>query len=156
MAGGSANEPTPRRNWLFRRIGESLTTLGAVATKPHSIGPMLRHGLLAIWRVRGGGFYGLGYLICFVVLEVRMFVGNFEGGDDVVTMIVFEVLEFVFRFTVQSFLNGLLAFLWPAFVLDVLHGWGILLIGGAWLAFDRWAKPYIEAWLPELKSEGTQ
>jgi hypothetical protein len=153
-----AREPTQdessRRNWLLRRVGGSLTTLRSIVKEPHSVGPMLRHGLLAIWRVRGGGFYGLGYLICFVVLEVRMFVGNFEGGGDLVTLVVFEVLEFVFRFTVQSFLNGLLAFIWPVFVLDLLHGWGILVIGVAWLAFDRLGKPRIEAWLPELKSGG--
>lgn len=153
VAHHSAGGEPPRGNWLLRRVGESIATLKTVVNDPHSIVPMLKHGLLAIWRVRGGGFYGLGYVVCFVVLEVRMFVGNFDGSSDVVRQIVFEVLEFVFRFTVQSFLNGLLAFIWPAFVLDLLGGWGILVIALAWLVFDRWGKRRIEAWLPDLRSE---
>jgi hypothetical protein len=153
VADHSAGSEPPHRNWLVRRVGESIATLKTVVNDPHSIVPMLKHGLLAIWRVRGGGFYGLGYVACFVVLEIRMFIGNFDGNSDVVSLVVFEVLEFVFRFTVQSFLNGLLAFIWPAFVLQLLGGWGILAIGAAWLVFDRWGKRRIEAWLPELKSE---
>jgi hypothetical protein len=62
--------------------------------------------VLKIWRTRGGGFYGFGYVVAFVVLEVRAFVGNFEGDGDIATMIVQEVLQFVFRFAAQSFVNG--------------------------------------------------
>jgi len=141
----------PRGHWLRRRLEKSVGTVRGIVAEPRSVGTMLHDGLLKMWRTRGGGFYGLGYLVCFIVLEVHAFVGNFEGGNDVVTMVVQEVVQFVFRFTAQSFLNSLLAFLWPAFVLDYLKGWGVALIGVGWIMFDRWAKPQIDAWLPGLK-----
>ena len=79
--------------------------------------------------MRGGGFYGFGYVVAFVVLEVRAFIGNFEGDGDIATMIVQEVLQFFFRFAAQSFINGFIAFGWPVFVLDYLGGWGLLGVG---------------------------
>ena len=138
-------------HWLRRRIDQSVGTVRTVVAEPRSIGTMLHDGLLKIWRTRGGGFYGLGYVACFVILEVRAFIGNFEGDGDPMTMVLQEVAGFVFRFTAQSFLNTLLAFLWPAFVIEYLQGWGILLVGAGWVVFDRWMKPRINAWLPGLK-----
>jgi hypothetical protein len=141
----------PRGHWLRRRLEESVGTVRGIVAEPRSAGTMLHDGLLKIWRTRGGGFYGLGYLVCFVVLEVQAFVGNFQGNGDVMTMVVQEVVQFFLRFTAQSFLNSLLAFLWPAFVVEYLKGWGLVLIGVGWVVFDRWAKPLINAWLPGLK-----
>jgi len=141
----------PRRSWLRRQLTESLGTLRGVIVEPRSIGPLLRSGLLAIWRIRGGGFYGLGYLICFIVLEVRMFIGDWQGSDDVLRFVIMEFLEVIFRFTVQSFINGLLAFAWPAFLIAGIGGWGIVAIAVCWVVFDRWLKPRIETLLPELK-----
>ena len=105
---------------------------------------------MKIWRTRGGGFYGLGYVVTFVVLEVRAFIGNFEGDGDIATMIVQEVLQFFFRFAAQSFVNGFIGFGWPIFVFDYLKGWAILVLGASWFVFDRWAKPWINARVPEL------
>ncbi len=85
--------------------------------------------MLRIWRVRGGGFYGLGYVIAFVVLEVRAFVGNFEGDGDITSMIAQEVLGFFFRFAAQSFLNGFIAFGWPIFVVDASRWLGTAAAG---------------------------
>jgi hypothetical protein len=110
----------------------------------------VRGALLKIWRVRGGGFYGLGYVVAFAILEVRAFIGNFEGDGDITSMIVQEVVGFFFRFAGQSFLNGFIAFGWPIFVVDYLGAWGLLLIGASWYGFDRWLKPWINARVPEL------
>jgi hypothetical protein len=136
-------------HWLRQRLQDFLTTSRSVIAEPRSVGPMLRDGLLKLWRTRGGGFYGLGYVICFVVLEIRMFAGDALQSDGVVSFVVMEALGIVFRFTVQSFLNTLLAFGWPVFVLDALNGWGIVAIGVGWFVFDRWAKPRINVWLAE-------
>ena len=80
------------------------------------------------------------------MLEVRAFVGNFEGDGDIATMIVQEVLQFFFRFATQSFINGFIAFGWPVFVLDYLGGWGLLAIGAAgWRSISGEAVDQLEA-----------
>ncbi len=135
---------------LKRRVGESYTTLHGIVTQPRTAPSLAREALIKLWRVRGGGFYGLGYVITFVVLEIRMLIGNVVDSTDVVTLVVQEALEILFRFAVQSFINGFIAFGWPIFVVQYLHGWGLLAIGVGWFAFDRWAKPWINARLPDL------
>jgi len=152
----SANvDPKPRKQRfrligrLGRRVGDSIGAVRSLVAEPRTAPGVLREALLKLWRVRGGGFYGLGYVITFVVLEVRMFIDNVVDSDDVVTMVVQEVLEILFRFAVQSFVNGFIAFGWPVFVVGYLDGWGLLLIGFGWWTFERWAKPWINARLPE-------
>jgi len=141
-----------RRPWLKRRIKRSVKTVRGVVAEPHKVPSQVRAALLKIWRTRGGGFYGFGYVVAFVVLEVRAFVGNFEGDGDIATMIAQEVLQFFFRFAAQSFINGFIAFGWPVFVLDYLGGVGLLVLGGGWVAFEYLAKPLINARLPELSA----
>ena len=159
----SANvDPKPRKQRfrltrrLGRRVGDSVGTVRSIVTEPRAAPGLLREGLLKLWGVRGGGFYGLGYVITFVVLEIRMFIGNVVDSDDVVTMVVQEVLEILFRFAVQSFVNGFIAFGWPVFVVDYLGGWGLLAIGVGWFSVDRWAKPWINARLPESRAAGDE
>ena len=155
-------DPKPRKQRfrlirrLGRRIGDSVGTMRSIVTEPRTAPGLLREGLLKLWRVRGGGFYGLGYVVTFVVLEIRMFIGNVVDSTDVVTIVVQEVLELLFRFAVQSFVNGFIAFGWPIFVVDYLGDWGLLAIGVGWFLFDRWAKPWINARLPDPPAAGAR
>jgi hypothetical protein len=143
-----------RRFGFIRSIGARLT--GAMGTvrnaiaEPRSVPLQMRDAFLRLWRTRGGGFYGLGYVIAFIVLEIQAYVANLQSAaTDVVGAAVQEVLQFVFRFAAQSMLNGLLAFGWPIFVVDKLGGWGLALIAAIWWPFDRYARPWIAARLPE-------
>ena len=146
----SRRKRAKRRPWLRRRIRKSVRTVRGVVAEPGKVPAQIRNALLKIWRMRGGGFYGFGYVVAFVVLEVRAFVGNFEGDGDIATMIVQEALQFFFRFAAQSFINSFIAFAWPVFVLDYLGGWGLVALGGGWLAFEYLFKPWINSKLPEL------
>jgi hypothetical protein len=138
---------------LKHRVSDSYTTMRGIVAEPHTAPGIARAALIKLWRVRGGGFYGLGYVITFVVLEIRTLIGTAVDSTDVVTMMVQEALQLLFRFAVQSFINGFVAFGWPIVVVNYLHGWGLLAIGVGWLLFDRWAKPWINARLPELAPE---
>jgi len=138
----AAPEPPRRRNWLRRRIDALVDTLDRVAKEPKSIGSMARESALEIWGSRGGGFYGLGYLITFVVLEIRMFGADVATSDSVIGFLGQELLTLVFRFAFQSILNGLLALLWPAFVLQALGAWGIVMLAVGWWSYGRWAAPW--------------
>ena len=120
---------------------------------PKNIGAIMRDGLVSVWRARGGGFYGLGYLITFIVLEVRLVVGDVTESEGVVDFISSQMIEFVFRFGIQSFVNGFLAFLWPVYVLDWLGTWSIALLVGGYYAFEKLLRPAVEGWLPDLRPE---
>ena len=143
-----------KRFRLIRSVGTRLTdSVGAVRqaiAEPRSVPRTMRDAFLRLWRTRGGGFYGLGYVIAFVVLEIQAFIGNWQSAaTDVVGMVVQEVLQFVFRFAAQSMLNGLLAFGWPIYVVDKLGGWGLALIAVGWWSFDRYVRPWVAVRLPE-------
>ena len=117
---------------------------------PKSIGTMIRDGLIGVWRARGGGFYGLGYLITFIVLEIRLVVGDVSESEGVVDFVSNQMIEFIFRFGIQSFINGFLAFMWPVYVLDWLGVWSIAMLVAGYLVFERVLRPIVEGWLPGL------
>jgi hypothetical protein len=106
--------------------------------------------MLDIWRSRGGGFYGLGYLIAFVVLEIRMVVDDIMGASSVADFALGRLLELVFRLGFLSFINVFQALLWPVFVLELLGSLGIIALIGSYLAFEYALKPGIERLFPEL------
>lgn len=127
--------------WLRRRLASLEATGRRVMRDPKQVGVIARERAIRLWMLRGGGWYGLGYVITFIVLEIRMVVADAVGSDDVVTFLGQQALEMVFRFASQSFLNGLLAFLWPAFVLEYMGGWGIVVLVGSWWIVGRFVAP---------------
>ena len=139
--------PRPRRSrwrqlWIVRRIESLWQSTREMAQRPGTIGTRLRDAAIEIWSSRGGGFYGLGYLVTFVVLEVQAFVSGFETSD-ITTFLEMELLQMLFRFAWQSVLNSFIALVWPAFVIQYLQGWGIVaLIAGGWL-YGRLVAPYV-------------
>ena len=143
-AAGPPRQPRSRwrRLWIVRRVESLWQSTREMAQRPGTIGTRLRDAAIEIWSSRGGGFYGLGYLVTFVVLEVQAFVSGFETTDTV-TFLETELVQMFFRFAWQSVLNSLVALVWPAFVLKYLQGWGVLaLIAGAWL-YGRLVAPYV-------------
>jgi len=150
MNSQSPPEPTPapdapkRNNWLRRRLDGLIGTAAAIAKNPRSIATLAHESALTIWGSRGGGFYGLGCLIAFVVLEIRMFTTDAVTSDSVIGFLGMELLTLIFRFAFQSILNSLIALLWPAFVLQLLGGWGIVLLAGGWWGYGRWIAPYFQ------------
>lgn len=146
-----AAEPEPRRR---RRLTRHLTRhwhdARQVWEDPRSLGDILRGGLIRIWCARGGGFFGLGYLVTFVLMEVRLVVSEFESSTGVLDFITSQLLEYLFRLGIMSFVNVLLAFLWPLLLLEHLGGWGLLILPAAYLLFERLLRPGIESAVPEL------
>lgn len=120
---------------------------------PKSIGTMIRDGLVGVWRARGGGFYGLGYLITFMVLEIRLVVGDLSESEGVVEFVSSQLIEFIFRFGIQSFINGFLAFMWPVYILDWLGPWGVAVLIGGYFGFEKLLRLAVEGWLAGLPSQ---
>jgi hypothetical protein len=129
---------------------ESVGTVRHAIAEPRSVPLQIRDTYLRMWRSRGGGFYGLGYVVAFAVLEVQATVSSWEGAsDNIAGLVMQEVLQFVFKFAAQSMLNGFLALGWPIFVVQKLGGAGLALLAVVWWLFDRYARPWIAVRLPE-------
>jgi hypothetical protein len=142
-----ATAPEPRRpkrrNWLLRRVDAWSETLRIVRHEPHRAWPLARDAAFALWSSRGGGFYGLGYVVTFIVLEIRTITSGFATSDDVIGFLGLEILQMFFRVAFESLFNTLQAFLWPLFVLELLSNWGIVLLVAGWWAYGRFAVPWV-------------
>lgn len=137
--------------WLRRRITGTTDTVKLLAANPKRAGSLARDATVRLWRARGGGLYGLGYVVCFGVLQARSFTDQVSSATSVEEFVISEVTTHLLRFGIDSVVNSLLSLLWPAYVLDYLKGWGIVaLIVGFW-TFERWLRPLVERWLPELR-----
>ncbi|MFP6817316.1 MAG: hypothetical protein VB949_16845 [Pseudomonadales bacterium] len=135
------------------RIARHLGVLREIRDEPRRIVSLMGDGLFSTWRARGGGFFGLGYLIAFVVLELQMISTEVRGSDGVVEFFTSQIVEYIFRFAVQSLVNVILALIWPVYVLQWLGGWGLVALGGGYLLFEKVLRPYVEGWFPQLQTK---
>jgi len=133
------------------RMARQIRVGKRICREPRSLAPLLRAWLLGLWQARGGGFYGLGYVLTFIGMEVRTFTSEITGSDSVSDFVLQQAFEFISRICIDSFVNVFLALLWPAFVLQRLGGWGILALIGGYLGFEYGLRRLVETWLPELR-----
>ncbi len=132
------------------RIARQLRIAREVRDEPGTAVTLIRDWFTRLWAARGGGLYGLGVVVSFLVLEARTIAGDFAASSGVVDFVGGEILEFVFRLGFMSFLNGMLALLWPLYLLERFEFWGIALLAAAYLLFEYVLRPVVESRLPEL------
>jgi len=116
------------------------------------VGTLVREGLLNVWRARGGGFYGLGYLVAFLILEIRVLAGEVGESAGVFEFVTSQLFEYLLRFAVMSFVNMALAMIWPIYLFELLGVWGFVVLAGGYLLFEKVLRPHVEAWLPDLRA----
>lgn len=140
---------------MSQRVGDGARALGDLADdlvhrpavipgKAHS---GFRRWFAGVWKLRGGGLYACGYAVTFLVLEVRSLTGDVVDSDGVVDFFASQIFEFVFRFLGESFVNMLLAFLWPVEVIQFRPPWGIAVLALMFLVFERFLRRRVEEWL---------
>ena len=132
-------------------LARKLRVARQIRDEPRSVPGLLRGWLLELWLARGGGFYGLGVVIAFVIFEIRFFVGDLWQSESLVNFVAQEVLSLVFRIGYQSIINLVLALIWPVYLLDRLGAWAIVLLIAGFLAFEKAFRPVLEQRLPELR-----
>ena len=109
-----------------------------------------------IWKVRGGGLYACGYAITFVYLEVRTIAGEIAQSDSVGEFIQEQLVEFIFRFALDSFVNLIQALMWPVYIVQYRPPFGAIALGIAFVVFPMTLKKPIEKWLlPEPEDTTT-
>jgi hypothetical protein len=115
--------------------------------QPAAILPLLRRWLVNLWASRGGGFYGLGYVLTFVVLEIK----SLSGGLTTVSGLLAQAAQYVLRFSVDSLRNVISALIWPAHLFEWLGGpAGLVALAIGYAAFEVAIRPLVQAWLPEV------
>ncbi len=132
------------------RLTRHIHTAKRLHAEPKSIGPMMRDALVRVWSARGGGFYGLGYVIAFIVIEVQMFAGEILESTSVADFAVAQIFELAIRISFLSFINVILAFIWPVYVFDFAGGYGLSALVLGYIAFEKPVRPVVENHFPEL------
>ena len=109
-----------------------------------------------IWKVRGGGLYACGYAITFVYLEVRTIAGEIAQSESIGEFIQEQLIEFIFRFALDSFANLIQALMWPVYIVQYRPPFGAIALGIAFVVFPMTLKKPIEKWLlPESEDTTT-
>ncbi|MEM1436191.1 MAG: hypothetical protein AAGG11_19205 [Pseudomonadota bacterium] len=103
----------------------------------------LRESLLKMWRVRGGGFYGLGFVVFFVGAQGVSLLQDLIEATGPVDFVTSQVLEGFIRLIGDTPWNFIRALLWPLQLLSWLGSWGLLPLLAGFIAFDRWVKPWL-------------
>jgi len=120
---------------------------------PKSLGPRFNRFLLELWKSRGGGFYGLGYVITFVWLEISLFFGDVAESEGVTDFVTQQITEWLFRFAFESMLNSLMALVWPFLVINRFATNGILALIAGYLLFQHLVKPRLDDWLAAIPTD---
>ncbi len=139
----------PKAESRFRRHGRIAREIYA---HPASAGHYLRSGLVSAWASHGAGFYGLGWVCTFLALEFNLLTGELAESSGVGDFVSSQLIEYVLRFGVMSFINGLLASIWPVYLFEWLGVWAIAALAAGYFAFERFVRPGVEIWAPELKA----
>jgi hypothetical protein len=102
---------SPKRKSKEGRIARSWRVFKQLRKEPKPIGPLLWEAMVGMWRARGGGFYGLGYVVAFVYFEARMFAGDVLESESVADFAAAQIFEYVLRLGFLSFVNAFMALL---------------------------------------------
>jgi DNA integrity scanning protein DisA with diadenylate cyclase activity len=109
--------------------------------------PLLRRWLVKLWASRGGGFYGLGYVVTFIALEIQSLSGDLTS----VSGLVAQAAQYLIRFSIESFINGVSALIWPVYLFQWLGGLGVVVLAVGYAGFEYAIRPVMEAFLPEIR-----
>jgi hypothetical protein len=128
-----------------KRLG--LTLRDEPKALPGELLEMLRRATRRIWDARGGGFYACGFVVSFAWMEARMLLDDVVQAESVADFFAEQIWEMVFRYFSESFVNGLLALIWPLYVIEYRPPWGFGLLLGMYLVFAGIVKRPLERWL---------
>jgi hypothetical protein len=155
-------KPKRRRESFVKRTGDRVRDaagLGRLAFEqprslPGELGRRFKRFVRALFRARGGGLYACGFVVTFLWLEATTLVGQVASSSSLAAFLAEELLEFLFRFAVQSLVNTVLAFIWPVFVIELSPVYGAVALGALYLLFPRFIQPHIDRWLFDDEEEG--
>ena len=135
-----------------RKQGRELAELGNTAVNtprqlPSHVGGLLRRSLRTMYKARGGGFYASGFVVCFVILELGTLFGEIQSSTGLGSFFSEQLLQLLFRFTIDSMANTIQSLLWPILLISWSPIYGGLSLALGYLVFDRYIKKPLEGLL---------
>ena len=82
-----------------------------------------------------GGLYACGYAITFAYLEVRTVAGEISESASIGEFIQEQLVEFIFRFALDSLANLIQALMWPVYMVQYRPPVGAIALGIAFVVF---------------------
>ncbi|MDX1481623.1 MAG: hypothetical protein R3315_08110 [Woeseiaceae bacterium] len=140
---------------LSQRLLDPLREPAALATVlftnprafPRAAQESFRRGFRKVWSARGGGLYATGFFITFVWLEIRLLLEDLLDAADPGDFVVGQAIELLLRFTVESLVNTLEAFLWPLLLIGFRPPAGLVALAVLYVLFPLTLKKPLEKWL---------
>jgi hypothetical protein len=148
-------KPKPKKPSFFTRManrGREFKSLGQLLLKeprafPGALLIVLRRSVRTIWDARGGGYYACGFVLTFIWLEITMFIEDIAESTGIADFFGEQLLEMLFRYIGESFLNTIWAFMWPVYVIQISPPWGIAVFVLMGVLFKNFLKEPVERWL---------
>lgn len=155
------DKPKPRRKSFLERMKDRLREaagLGRVLVNepgafPGELGRVFLRFVRTLWQARGGGLYACGFIITFLWLEAKTLVEEVAASTSLAGFFTEQFFEFIFRFTVQSVVNTVGAFIWPVYVIQLSPMWGGIGLAALWILFPRFVEPRLTRWLFQEEGE---
>ena len=151
----SEKKSKPKKPSFFTRManrGREFKNLGQLLVKeprafPGALLQVIRRSVRTIWDARGGGYYACGFVLTFIWLEITMFVEDIAAATGIADFFGEQLLEMLFRYLGESFLNTIRAFAWPVYIIQISPPWGIAAFVLMGVLFKNFLKEPIEQWL---------
>ena len=148
-------KPKPKKPSFFTRManrGREFKSLGQILANeprafPGALLKVLRRSVRTIWDARGGGYYACGFVLTFIFLEIRMFIEDIAAATGIADFFGEQLLEMLFRYIGESFVNTIRAFMWPVYIIQISPPWGLAVFVLMAVIFKNFLKAPIERWV---------
>jgi len=151
----SDKKSKPKKPSFFTRManrGREFKNLGQLLVNeprafPGALLKVIRRSVRTIWDARGGGYYACGFVLTFIWLEITMIIEDIAEATGIADFFGEQLLEMLFRYLGESFVNTIKAFMWPVYIIQISPPWGIAVFVLMAVIFNKLLKEPVEKWL---------
>ena len=145
MHKGKAKKNKPGVRARLKARGSEIADLGRTAVHqpremPRKVGGIFREAISKMYRARGGGFHACGFVVTFLLLEARTLADDLFSSGSFSEFIGFQVIQWFFRFALDSLINTFLAIIWPIYLLDWNPIAGLIILVAGYFVFQAFVK----------------
>ncbi|MFK7956322.1 MAG: hypothetical protein AB8B96_09520 [Lysobacterales bacterium] len=133
---------------IRQRAQHELTRPGGIGDNTHGL---IRRWCRKIWKNRGGGLYAVGFAVTFVYLELVELITDDIPKFFSINLLSSDLVKFVVQFIVDTLWNTLLAFMWPATLIQWQWPIGIICLAAGFYLFPRVVQGPLERWMFDHK-----